>query len=492
MIKALNHFDCRSRNRYGQAGAMSMPTTTSCPEEEPVASRAPIAVAQHGGRAHVARVYDPPSAVELQKMAAEAAPDRETRSQQQWRPWGRRSAAAGSFDALLAGTATLVRSPAAKPAGLRAHDPAACASRAQVRLRQVVRTGAGGEQPPQLPPSRPGPADSCGGRGCAAAPVSPSPFCRRCPELSAAGEPERTRRPPSPPVRTPPAQGRVAFVAGGCAGSLVSPASAQWVRRARGAREGVPGGAGSSVLARPTLPRPRNLPVRNASPAAAAGIAGRDSARRARAAPRRLAGRLLRAVDIELTRLGPGGAGWSLRGRARVRSTEIFAPSEWRLCEEGTRRSRRPATASRSISRRCASDYRRTGFRIRDTGNTPRSRLARAWASPCVGCVTRSRALHPAPALAGSRRRHGARHGDLPSIAPMTAAWRSSRCCCRRAATPARRCRRLWNNLPLDAGASSFPTPCSTCRRWCRPTRPLPSAPARCRCRRVPRTCCGW
>ncbi|HMV94440.1 MAG TPA: carbonic anhydrase, partial [Thauera aminoaromatica] len=73
MIKALNRYDCRNRS-FATVKRVYVDADDNIVREEPVAAEAPIAVARNTVDERMWReVCDPPSAVELQKLAAEAA-----------------------------------------------------------------------------------------------------------------------------------------------------------------------------------------------------------------------------------------------------------------------------------------------------------------------------------------------------------------------------------------------------------------------------------
>ncbi|WP_370701719.1 surface-adhesin E family protein, partial [Thauera phenylacetica] len=73
MIKALNRYDCRNRT-FATVKRVYVDADDNIVREEPVGAEAPIAVARNTVDERMWReVCDPPSAVELQKLAAEAA-----------------------------------------------------------------------------------------------------------------------------------------------------------------------------------------------------------------------------------------------------------------------------------------------------------------------------------------------------------------------------------------------------------------------------------
>lgn len=466
MIKALNRYDCRNRS-FATVKRVYVDADDNIVREEPVAAEAPIAVARNTVDERMWReVCDPPSAVELQKMAAEAARIASAQPAAVAAPGGAAAPAAAAVSTPpAAAAATAVQSPAAKPAeSARAQSGSVRQPSAESVSAEVVRTGAGGEQPAAAPPAFEThveiPAKFLpGGQGAAAPESSRKSILPPLPKLSATAEPEAKTAPaPKPPVREqPPAQGRAAPAPQAAVPARqAAPAPERPVAPERaGAREKAsPARAASAVPARPTPPRPRPAgPERVAAAQPASPDATPAPPERAASAREEA----LRAAGIELTRLGPGVPEWSYEGERGPQHWGRMRP-EWRLCEEGTRQS--PIDLRDGIAVDLAPvrfDYRRTGFRIRDTGNTLQIEVGEGMGITVRGvryALERLTLHRPSQDRVGGMAhdmaiylQHRADDGRMAIVSLLLSAGGD--------ASPA--LQTLWNNLPLDRGREFVP-----------------------------------
>ncbi len=197
----------------------------------------------------------------------------------------------------------------------------------------------------------------------ARAAAAPAPTRVPASTLTPAAAPEPSaveRRTPTPPVARPaaetarrePPRPSSAVAPERARASAATPSTPRASRPADTPRGGdaaqVAAAARAVDTPRPPRPAPASKP---AAPTPAASPASADSG------------------AIRVTRLPASAAGWSYEGDTGPDNWGRLRP-EWRLCAEGTRQS--PIDLRDGIAVDLAPvqfDYRRTGFRIRDTGN---------------------------------------------------------------------------------------------------------------------------
>ncbi len=149
---------------------------------------------------------------------------------------------------------------------------------------------------------------------------------------------------------------------------------------------------------------------------------------------------------------------WSYEGESGPDNWARMRP-EWRICEEGMRQS--PIDLRDGIAVDLAPvqfDYRRTGFRIRDTGNTLQVEVGEGMGITVRGvryALERFTLHRPSQDRVGGMAHDMAIY--LEHRSRRRQAWRSCPCCCRPAAKPHPALQTLWNNLPLDRGREFSP-----------------------------------
>ena len=493
MIKALNRYDCRNRT-FATVKRVYVDAEDNIVREEPVSAEAPIAVARNTVDERMWReVCDPPSAVELQKLAAEAA-----------RVASEQPAAPGVAPPQASAAAT----PAAVPPAVPVQVPAAAAqppvpkpaesARAQSgSVRQpgeesvsaeVVRTAGGGGEPAAATPALEThveiPAKFLPGGQGAAEPESPrKSILPPLPRLSATAAPE----PKAPPATKPAVRESPRAQAGGPpAPQAPAPtrSAAAPERRVVPEAEKTPASVRAEVSPARARPRPQRAesapperpvvrekplvaraepatPARPTSPGARALAPKRaavaEPSDSPAATPASARAEALRAAGIELTRLAVGMPEWSYEGETGPDNWGRMRP-EWRICEEGLRQS--PIDLRDGIAVDLAPvqfDYRRTGFRIRDTGNTLQVEVGEGMGITVRGvryALERFTLHRPSQDRVGGMAhdmalylQHRAEDGRMAILSLLLSAGGE--------ANPA--LQTLWNNLPLDRGREFTP-----------------------------------
>lgn len=469
MIKALNRYDCRNRT-FATVKRVYVDADDNIVREEPVSAEAPMAVARNTVDERMWReVCDPPSAVELQKLAAEAArvasgPPVEKPAPvvvtPPVSPVSAAASAAVSTPAVAPATAAL-QPTGAKPAeSARAQSGSVRQPGAESVSAEVVRTG--GEAAAATPafethveiPAKFLP----GGQDAAAPETARKSILPALPRLSATAEPaaesapaakEPAREQPrvqarSQPAAQAPAPVRQALPAPGRAEALPPRAIAREKPVAKAERSG-PGRPTPVRAASPERAAPTALPVAKA----AVPVTGERLASAREEA--------LRAAGIELTLLAPGMPEWSYEGESGPDNWGRMRP-EWRICEEGLRQS--PIDLRDGIAVDLAPvqfDYRRTGFRIRDTGNTLQVEVGEGMGITVRGvryALERFTLHRPSQDRVGGMAhdmaiylQHRADDGRMAILSLLLSADGE--------ANPA--LQTLWNNLPLDRGREFVP-----------------------------------
>lgn len=496
MIKALNRYDCRNRT-FATVKRVYVDADDNIVREEPVAAEAPIAVARNTVDERMWReVCDPPSAVELQKLAAEAA--RIASAQPAAAPGAAppQAAATATPSALSPAAAGQAPAAAVAPAVAAPPKPAESARAQSGSVRQpsaesvsaeVVRTaGAGGEPAaanPALETHVEIPAKFLPGGQGAAEPESPrKSILPPLPRLSATATPE-PKAPPAtrPAVREPPrtqAGGPPVAQAPAPTRSVAAPE-----RRVVPEAEETPAPVRAEVppaRARTRPPRVESSPERPvvrekalvaraepATPARPTPPGARASAPKhaavaepsesPAATPASARAEALRAAGIELTRLAAGMPEWSYEGETGPDHWARMRP-EWRICAEGTRQS--PIDLRDGIAVDLAPvqfDYRRTGFRIRDTGNTLQVEVGEGMGITVRGvryALERFTLHRPSQDRVGGMAhdmalylQHRAEDGRMAILSLLLSAG----------GEPNPALQTLWNNLPLDRGREFTP-----------------------------------
>ena len=387
MIKALNRYDCRNRT-FVTVKRVYVDADDNIVREESLPDQTPLTVARNSVDERMWReVCNPPSAADLQKLASEAAKLAAA-------PAGAAGSAAVPAAPKPATPAPATRVPAT-PA------PAAPASSA------TATTPAAAPIPPAtatLPATPAAPRAQSGA-------VTPAPLAAARPEPAAPPELIRAGETPLPaqaavPPAEPPFETNVEipakFLPGGApAGaeasaprkSILPPLPGIAAKAEADAATAQPAASKSAPAAPRPIPEPAAAPVRpqrvaSAPPAAQARPrAARQQARAEQGSKSssRVTSRTpspvasqpsaqptssLEASGIRVTPLPATSAGWSYDGETGPQNWSKLRP-EWRICAEGTRQS--PIDLREGIAVDLAPvqfDYRRSGFRIRDTGNT--------------------------------------------------------------------------------------------------------------------------
>lgn len=486
MIKALNRYDCRNRT-FATVKRVYVDADDNIVREEPVAAEAPIAVARNTVDERMWReVCDPPSAVELQKLAAEAA------RVASGPPVAAPSASpAGTPAPVPPATAQVPAAPIA-PAAAAQPKPAESARAQSGSVRQpsaesvsaeVVRTAGGGGEPAAATAALEThveiPAKFLPGGQGAAEPETPrKSILPPLPSLSATAAPEpkalpATKSPSREPPRAQPGSQSAPQVPVPMRAAALTPEAE---RKDVQARAEVPPARAQTrpprvesalperpvvrekalvTRAEPAIPaRPTPPSARASAPKRAAMAVPPESPATTSTSTREEA---LRAAGIELTRLAPGMSEWSYEGESGPDNWGRMRP-EWRICEEGLRQS--PIDLRDGIAVDLAPvqfDYRRTGFRIRDTGNTLQVEVGEGMGITVRGvryALERFTLHRPSQDRVGGMAhdmaiylQHRADDGRMAILSLLLSADGE--------ANPA--LQTLWNNLPLDRGREFVP-----------------------------------
>lgn len=485
MIKALNRYDCRNRT-FATVKRVYVDADDNIVREEPVAAEAPIAVARNTVDERMWReVCDPPSAVELQKLAAEAA--RIASAQP-----AAMAAAPGPAPPQAAATATPPAISAAAAAAAAAQPKPAESARAQSgSVRQpsaesvsaeVVRTAGGGGEPaaanPALETHVEIPAKFLPGGQGAAEPESPrKSILPPLPRLSATATPEpkappasqpAVREPPraqagGPPSPQAPAPTRAAAPTPGAEKTLAPVRAEVPLARAQTRPQRVESSPERAVArAKPLVARAEPATPARPTPSGAHGSTQKRAAvaeppESPAATPASTRAEALRAAGIERSRLAAGMPEWGYEGETGPDHWARMRP-EWRICAEGTRQS--PIDLRDGIAVDLAPvqfDYRRTGFRIRDTGNTLQVEVGEGMGIRVRGvryALERFTLHRPSQDRVGGMAhdmaiylQHRAEDGRMAIVSLLLSAGGE--------ASPA--LQTLWNNLPLDRGREFTP-----------------------------------
>ncbi|HRP22935.1 surface-adhesin E family protein [Thauera sp.] len=361
MIKALNRYDCRN-NTFATIKRVYVDAFDNIVREESVEGEA-LSVARGSVDERMWReVCKPATAADLQQLASEAA----------------RVAAAPARAA----------SSATPPAARLAAPAIAAAPTSPAAAPAPAALAAPAPAPPALAapaPAAPVPVPTA--ESVSAAPPAP---VVQIPAKFAAGairtadvsqEPQTSILPPLPRIVPPtaevdkraaqPVAARVPAPATPSASAAVParvaapkpPASprptAAPARPVRGEAPNVAPAAALTAAPQPTAPRPA-VQAQARPQAQARTAAPTNEPRAAQATP----------SGIRITRLGQAEPGWSYDGDTGPEHWGRLRP-EWRVCAEGSRQS--PIDLRDGIAVELAPvvfDYRRSGFRVRDTGNT--------------------------------------------------------------------------------------------------------------------------
>ncbi len=482
MIKALNRYDCRNRT-FATVKRVYVDADDNIVREEPASAQTPMAVARGSVDERMWReVCNPPSAADLQKLAGDAA--RLATGQPAAQP---AAAPATAATPAVAGVALARPTPAAAaPAGAEAPEVSTRAQSGAVRqAADLVRTAetaaAAGEGTPAFETHVEIPAKFLPGGKAATAPATPrSSILPPLPKLGAQASSAKSPPAPSP---AQPSSSPAAPAAPAARAAAESPQPAR-ERRAAPAVSAAPEAA-AAERARAAAPTKKEAPrraappatqtavvppARGAAPASGSAMAPQpDSsphATSAKASPAiesppvtapAAAADALRAAGIRVTRLGVATPEWSYDGDNGPQHWGSLR-AEWRTCAEGTRQS--PIDLRDGIAVDLAPvqfDYRRTGFRIRDTGNTLQVDVGEGMGITVRGvryALERFTLHKPSQDRVGGMAhdmavylQHRSADGRQAIVSLLLAAGN--------AANPVMQT--LWNNLPLDRGREFTP-----------------------------------
>ncbi len=406
-IKALNRYDCRNRSFF-TIKRVYLDAAARVVREEAVADQVPLEVAPNSVDERMWReVCRPPTVSDLEKVASAA---------------GRLAAEAQSADARS--------SPAAKPA-----------------KPSPIATRDAGARPMKA-----------GGSAAGAVKVA-------TPAAEENAEQPKLVLPPLPSIRPPRTE---------------VPAEAKTAAR----EEARPGTKGAKEEPAPPAPRPaatRQLaasPAPGTLPVMAPGVADARTAparreaghaassapaARPRAEPRRLAkveiepAKAVQATPATVSLRPGGGPGWSYEGDTGPANWGRLRP-DWKLCSEGTRQS--PIDLRDGVAVDLAPvkfDYRATGFRITDTGNTLQVDVGEGMSMELRGrtyALQRFTLHRPSQERVGGMAHDMVAHfehrdseGRVAMLAVLLAAGSEGNALLQT----------LWNNLPLDKGRDYSP-----------------------------------
>ncbi|MFU2486029.1 carbonic anhydrase [Thauera sp. WH-1] len=355
MIKALNRYDCRN-NTFATIKRVYVDAFDNIVREESVEGEA-LTVARSAVDERMWReVCKPATAADLQQLASEAArvAAAPVRAASSATPPAARLAAPA--------VAAAPRSPAAAPAPTPARPALAAPAPVPVPAAESVAAAA------------PAPVVQIPAKFAAGtihtADVSQEPQTSILPPLPRIVPPtaevdKRAAQPVAARVPAPAAPSASAAVPARVAPPM-PPASprpaAAPARPVRGeAPNAAPAAPAAALTAAPQPTAPRPAVQAQARPQAQARTAApTNEPRAAQATP----------SGIRITRLGQAVPGWSYDGDTGPEHWGRLRP-EWRVCAEGSRQS--PIDLRDGIAVELAPvvfDYRRSGFRVRDTGNT--------------------------------------------------------------------------------------------------------------------------
>jgi carbonic anhydrase len=264
---------------------------------------------------------------------------------------------------------------------------------------------------------------------------------------------------PVAPLKSPPAPSPVARAPEPAAAPTPSAAAVRSAARPPEPLRERPAAASAARRAAP--PARQTASARAAAPAsrpAAAASSSGESAPPAPQAPLSAAAvDALRAAGIRVTPLGAATPEWSYEGETGPQHWGRLRP-EWRTCAEGVRQS--PIDLRDGIVVDLAPvqfDYRRSGFRIRDTGNTLQVDVGEGMGITVRGvryALERFTLHKPSQDRVGGMAhdmamylQHRSADGKQAIVSLLLAAGN--------AANPV--LQTLWNNLPLDRGREFTP-----------------------------------
>lgn len=402
-IKALNRYDCRNRSFF-TIKRVYLDAAARVVREEAVADQVPLEVARNSVDERMWReVCRPPTVSDLEKVASAA---------------GSAAAEARSPDARPGPAAKVAR-----PVPIATRDEGARPMRAGGSAAGAVKAATpaaeeAAEQPklvlPPLPSIRPPRAE---------VPAEANTAARD----GARAGPGRAKDEPGPPVQEPATTRH--------------------------------GASSRAPVKAPPAANPRAAASRRDS----GHVASSPAAARPRAEPKRLA--TIEVEPAEPVRVAPAaaffrpavGPGWSYEGDTGPANWGRLRP-DWKLCSEGTRQS--PIDLRDGVAVDLAPvkfDYRATGFRITDTGNTLQVDVGEGMSMELRG---RTYALQRFTLHRPSQERVGGmahdmvahfEHRDSEGRAAMLAVLLA-------AGTEANALlQTLWNNLPLDKGRDYSP-----------------------------------
>ncbi len=512
MIKALNRYDCRNRT-FVTVKRVYVDKDDNIVREEAVPDQTPLTVARNSVDERMWReVCNPPSAADLQKLASEAAKlaaaPAGAAAGAAAAPAAKKPATAAPVSAAYAPTpaaapippakATLPETPAATraqsgtvtPAPLAAARPEASAPPELIRAGETplpAPSAAQVAEPPfethvEIPakflpggaaaraeasaprksilPPLPGiaaqaeadaapaqPAATTAASKPAPAPAAATPAAKPAPARSStpATAPQR----PEPPVQ-PVAPARSEAVQPAVAPATPRPAPESAAAPARPQR------VASAQPAEETRPRAARQQARADEGSQSSQVASRTPSP-VTAQPTVQPNSTLEASGIRVTRMPATSAGWSYDGEAGPHNWGKLRP-EWRVCAEGTRQS--PIDLRDGIAVDLAPvqfDYGRSGFRIRDTGNTLQVEVGEGMGITVRGvryALERFTLHRPSQDRVGGMAHdmaiyleHRSADGKQAILSLLLAAGGE--------AHPV--LQTLWNNLPLDRGREFSP-----------------------------------
>jgi carbonic anhydrase len=409
MIKALNRYDCRNRT-FVTVKRVYVDADDIIIREEAVADQAPLAVTRNSVDERMWReVCNPPSAADLQKLASEAAKLAATPAAA---AAGSAAAPAAPKPAAPASAAPVAVAPATTPAAA----PIPPAKATAPGTPTATRAQSGTVTPAPLAAARPEPAAPPeliragetpqpvpSAAQAAEPPIEthveiPAKFLPGGAQAGESPTPRKSILPPLPGIATKadadPAQPTAPTAAAAKPAPARNAAPAEVPSAGSvttGPREEPPAKALAKALATPPTPARAAPAQRAVSPTPSASSATASPPQRvARASVRadegsrssppvatqpgvpaqKSAQASAQANPIRVTRVPATEAGWSYEGETGPQHWGKLRP-EWRVCAEGTRQS--PIDLRDGIAVDLAPvqfDYGRSGFRIRDTGNT--------------------------------------------------------------------------------------------------------------------------
>lgn len=446
MIKALNRYDCRNRT-FVTVKRVYVDAGDNIVREESVPDSTPLTVARNSVDERMWReVCNPPSVADLQKLASAAA----------------RLAAAPAATPLAAARPE----PAAPPALVRTGETAlpAAAQSAAPPLETHVEIPAkflpGGSQAGESSTPRKSilpPLPGIAAKADAGAGAAPAPQAAPSAEARKSGRAVLAVAPPTPAAKPAPALSPAAVVVAARAEPSAKPVAPTFTSAAPAQRatSRPPPEPSAAPMARPRVARAQptmEARQRAVRPPARAHEVSQPTPQVATSLATRL-----EASGIRVTTLPAGTAGWSYDGESGPQNWGRLRP-EWRTCAEGTRQS--PIDLRDGIAVDLAPvkfDYGRSGFRIRDTGNTLQVDVGEGMGVTVRGvryALERFTLHRPSQDRVGGMAHdmaiyleHRSTDGKQAIVSVLLAA----------ASTAHPVLQTLWSNLPLDRGREFSP-----------------------------------